>query len=296
VGTLRAVATAVVDVRLLLAAMFALAYYSFVVLSGGDWMRLGRFVVPALPLMFLFPGYLLAGRRWTTWPTVTATTLVLVQLAGTAVDLDRWSYGTPALRANPPGLLRLNPAGALAGREWQSSAFERMNRIHLRDIPTITALDAVVDPLAASPAFANRPVVVMSGQMGMVAYHLVNRRYGRVRMLDRAGLVETTLTDCLGRSALRVSVGLALSYDEFAALLSEDRCSISPPDVLFDLPAALPPALEAIGYDLVYAQEGRLDALGFGRPLHAEQHIWVRHELIPLLGEVPVRVRLDLAR
>jgi len=60
----------------------------------------------------------------------------------------------------------------------------------MRDIPFIHVLTQVTQDVAA---YTKRTVVIMSAQMGMVAYHLTKDRYGSIYLLDLDGLISPGL-------------------------------------------------------------------------------------------------------
>jgi hypothetical protein len=147
----------------------------------------------------------------------------------------------------------------LNGHDHQYSWFERHSRINVRDMPVIERLDQVITRISAGQT---EPVLILSGQMGMVPYHIARRHFGRVRFLDRHGLVERTLTGCsIARELPKDSGGIETALDWYFRHLAEleRTCGMRKPDVVFDLGRN---TLNAYGYEDVYTQSGTLASSG----------------------------------
>ena len=90
------------------------------------------------------------------------------------------------------------------------SWFDRTNRLHLRDIPTIHYLDRIVDRIAK---YTCQEVTIMSKKMGMVSYSIAKNHYGQVRLIDRVGLINRDFTNYQITSNLsKKQEGLDMSY------------------------------------------------------------------------------------
>lgn len=225
------------------AAALVLADAAFVVASGGDWMEGGRFLVPAWPAAAILATTALervaAGRRGV------AAGLFALQVAGMAYFAFTSSTGAPLWKVSE----------TVHGAATRYSPFERVNRIHRRDLPAIAALETVVDRVGALRAGR---VSLMSGQMGIVPYHLVLDRPDRVEVVDRRGLVDRALTSCpVTAGAPRSAEGLVLGYGAYFRAAGEiaARCGWKPPDVVYDLDQNLG-ELEGAGYVPVFLVEG----------------------------------------
>ena len=269
----------------LFSLFFLAAYVAFIVFSGGDWMEAGRFTVHLLPVAMLFVP--VAFRRLV--PAKTGFILILAALTALQVrvllhvaakestGLPVWSH---AYDVHSPAATEPDP--------FAFSRFERKNRVHLREIPTIRYLDDVV---ARVTAHTDEAPLIMSGQMGMVLYHTAKRHYGKIKVIDRAGLADRIFTGCALMANLpKRTKGLVLSYGTYfkqqEALQRE--CGITRPDIIMDAPKGNQ-YLEQVsenGYTVVYLQRGTfytgLDELP-GRGIVADQFIAVRNELLPAL-------------
>jgi hypothetical protein len=177
--------------------------------------------------------------------------------------------------------LRAAPVGAIDTPDY--SWFEKRNRVNLRDAEIINNLDRLVTQIIRS---RNSPVTVMSGQMGIVPYHLAMKHRGNVRFMDRFGLTDRTFTSCdTTRSLRRGKLGLQLSYEFYfenrEAL--EKAGHVPRPDIIFDIGSARDSRATDNGYTIVYNQSGRIasDSKLFpGREVPADEFIAVRNDLL----------------
>ena len=237
-----------------LSALFACGSVAFVITSSGDWMPGGRFLAPFLPIAIAFIPFavqsLTSGLR--ILPLVGAVVIAL-ELASAVTFARTGSTSFPVWAGLGEHPIR---------DELQFSWFERHSRINVRDMSVIDALDAVVARLADEK---RAPVVVMSGQMGMVSYHLALRQFGRVRFIDRHGLVERSLTDCGStRDGPRDTGGLTMTAAQYLDAVEERQsgCQLSRPDVIFDIGTSSRSGVAAHGYEEVLRQSGTIDAVG----------------------------------
>lgn len=244
-----------------LASAFVVAYLAFAVASGGDWMEGGRLLVPALPLVVVLAARgletLAHTRRLATGALALTVTLGAVHFAA------RSSVGYPG----PVAERSYGPVSEVIGQGFGSfSWWEKANRVHLRDIPPVLAME---DLLRRTPRDGDRPTV-WSIQGGMVFYHLARRHAGRLEFVDLVGLTTPHLHDCpiiRGRRGTRVGLVLP-SYEYFLASRDElhRRCGVPRPDVVVDLlrgddDLAM---LRRHGFRIVYRQEGAIEpAYGF---------------------------------
>jgi hypothetical protein len=170
--------------------------------------------------------------------------VVVVSLASTVTIIARHSTGTP-LWAN--GL-------RAPGYSW----FETRNRLGWRDITVTAALEGIIRERKQ-----HRPVRILTGQMGMVPYHLTQRFGTRVQWIDRYGLSDRAFTDCPlttgrfgGRSGMRISYAFYLSKrDRF-----KTECGIVEPDLIFDLGDEDRAVVETFGYQLLYRRAGMIES------------------------------------
>jgi hypothetical protein len=261
------------DPLALVAAAYLTAGTAFILASGGDWMEGGRFLVPLWPVAAIVATDRLEGMSRPRPGQAMAAALVSLQVVGVLVLARTASTGSPAWAAIPAGA----PA---ADREF--SWFERTNRIHRRDIPVLTTLRGEVERIASQ-----RPgrVRIMSGQMGLVPFHLGLSEFGRIRMLDTRGLTDRALSSCpVTSGASRSSIGLVLSYGFYFAHLDElgARCGLAAPDIVYDLGEYYDDVI-AHGYVPVYREVGAVASGSEAFPgdrLDRGEFIAVRRDLV----------------
>jgi hypothetical protein len=165
------------------------------------------------------------------------------------------------------------------------SPFELMNRSNVRDIPVVHKLNIILDQLYSSKG---NEVSIMSEQMGMVAYHISQRHFGRVRMLDRAGVVDRTFTDCEITSGLKKNAtGLIIDYKFYFnhSKSIEHICGIERPDIIFGIFLRGVTLVRQNGYTVMYSQSGQINS-GSQRAFRVDEFIAVRNDLVPALGGI----------
>ncbi|HEX2899943.1 MAG TPA: hypothetical protein VHS96_09515, partial [Bacteroidia bacterium] len=213
----------------LLALGFAGGSLGFVVLSGGDWMENGRFLVPVMPLLVLvsFRRIGETGIGWQRWLKVGWICLSVWGLVHTA----RWhSTGYPPWLHSE----RMQRFG-LDSDTPEMAFVERYNRVHLRDIAPLAALRAATQEVHA---VKRAPVTILSQQAGMMAFHLAKSHFGRFRFIDLVGLCTPDFTDCpvtKARGNFRGGLNMDLMYffDDLPRI--EAECGIAAPDIVFGL-------------------------------------------------------------
>lgn len=257
---------------LLLISLWVGIYASFVIASGGDWMREGRFWVPLIAPALL--GFTLLWRSWlpAKWG-VLPPLLVSVLLALYAPSfIQKFNSGSP-LWSQADNRLYASP---------EASVFEYANREHLRDWPAIRALQQLLRELPQ-----DKPVLLMSKQMGMVVFHL-KREFPHLQVMDSAGLVETSLLHCqpLRQRAGFDGQGLRLNYPLFFEWQQTAirECGLRAPDIIYDLygwseATPLPTLLREQGYAIVYQQDGQLK-LPLGPQRSAKEVVAIKADLI----------------
>jgi hypothetical protein len=314
----------VINPYILLSVLFLAAYALFILFSGGDWMEGARFVVPLLPVAMMFPalvlGRLLNHRaelalyklkldasnvERSEGPSlgdgdlrylyslgvtsylniidivlfVVVTTLIGIQLAAVVDFTAKRSFSLPAW------------SGIELRDEFVSfpvSRFELMNRHNLRSIPVIHHLDIILDRLYFTKG---NKLYIMSGEMGMIPYHIFQQHFGRVRIRDYYGITDRTFTDCkitasVNKSSYGLTMGYGFYFDNRKSI--EDVCGIASPDIIFDILQRNAELVRQNGYTLMYTQRDQLPN-GFGW-LKAYKvgyvFIAVRDDLVPALDGI----------
>ncbi|HSC76592.1 MAG TPA: hypothetical protein VLB90_10195 [Pseudomonadales bacterium] len=272
--------------ELLLVAIVAAAYSAFIISSGGDWMAAGRFWMPITPLFVVLIAWLLScwckQRAW-------LYGLVSLMLVGNIGYL--W-HGTTVDFNNVP-LWKKTKLSA-ADHEQDFSFFERHSREHLHDIPTAAFVVPLVQDILAR-RHDGKPVEIMTGQAGMVMYHLATTYPRQLHITDRNGLIERTFTDCdPARDLPRTRIGLGNGYEWIMEhrIELQQQCGMKMPDIVFDVAASRNQhnndALRQLGYVFLYNQRGHIVEEGDWLPLRkigAGQFIAVSPDVWQLLGK-----------
>jgi hypothetical protein len=233
----------------ILTAAFALASTGFIVLSGGDWMPCARFVAPVMPAFIVL---VLVALDSTTSTQKGAGILLCIALLWVNVQACR-SVG----RMRESGSHSLGDSIAFMREVGDDPGFARfsfvelVNKSHRRDAQLLVPLLDAVERIGPTN---EQPVVILSGQAGMVPYWAVKSHFGAVRFLDWYSLTSKELLACVparyqqrGIHGIRIDTEYVLAHaDEL-----EERCGIPRPTVIFD--AALPPGyLGRYGFRKIY--------------------------------------------
>jgi hypothetical protein len=267
-------------------------YLSFVVLSGGDWMDGGRFLVHILPIAFIYGAMLLVEAGSKKKRLLYVSFFVCIQLLTLVRFASSQMSGMPLWRAID--IYSYDDVGYNFDRySW----FERTNHVHIRDIPTIYHLSRFAD-LAANRR--QDSLVIMSYQMGMVAHYLARNTNASVRFLDMRGLSDRTFTDCSVTGGLKKGrYGLELGFGFYFAKenLMDEECHLKKPDMIYALdPRSDRETVTKNGYTVVYMQSGETRTDSCWQPVDpnvGSQFIAVRDDLLPLLdAEAPVELQL----
>lgn len=276
-----------------LSAAVGAAGLAFCTLSGGDWMPAGRFAVPVIPFLALLGAF--AIERLPAWP-LRAVAACAAAASGLWASVQ--FAQTPDNAGRPH--LRLDETKAVVEAVWGPLPFvpaEIANRAHLRDVALIPAVQKVVDDLVPT---LDRPLVLASGQAGMVPYYVFQSHPGRLRFYDLFGLTDDALVRCLPQNAVNRSI-FGAGPDE-AWLLTHleafDRCGLPRPDVLFsvNISQRKREAFRKAGYELIYEQVGSLRSPhslfpGGGNP---NSYVAVRSDLRDRVGLPVSRVTFPL--
>ena len=241
-----------------LVGSLGLAQIAFLVLSGGDWMLGARFLAPIVPALVLTGFVALekfapsAGARAGLAALYAATNLVFaVQVLhqGASDGQPIWAMRGVFNRFD----------GRVGAHRF--SRVELLNKAHIRDAVTISELLPVAEALIAH--VKTRPIYVMTGQAGMIAYHLAARHFGKVNILDLWSLTDRQVLDCLPRDTVKSCiVGSLIGTDrplrEHEQLTQ--RCGLPLPDIFYNaiLDASLIPLFAQLGYEVIYRQVGQV--------------------------------------
>jgi hypothetical protein len=274
--------------------MFLVAYACFITLSEGDWMEGGRMISHMLPIASVLVAYALwTGVRSRRRRGMALGALCALQGLSLVDFASAQSVGMPLWTS-----LQQFDRYALDYGASGYTYFDRTNRDHLRNIPTLYQVRRIVDQLLAS----GHPTVRIGGhQMGVLPFYLTRDYFGRVRYFDANGLTDRVVTDARAFSSLpRTPIGVdgALTLFLRRPRLVKADPDFVVPDVMvhqFYEEAAPAPEFRKLGYEVVYVQSGEVSTGSRhfpGQLIQANQLIAVRRDLLPELRELPER-RLD---
>lgn len=234
-------------------AALVFALLAFPVAVGGDWMEHGRFLVPAIAMLAASTATLarlVSSARQRLVHVALAAIAIYGAVAGKRQVVSEYRRSVGLVQAQ-----RLN--AALAGGGAQAfSAVEIANEAHLRDAPLVLALLQILEDLGPTP---ESPIMIASGQAGMVLYYAALHHYGRIRFIDMYSLTTSEVSRCYPEAIKRRSpLGILLGYPEvLRAGELERRCGMARPDIVFN--SSLPTRslqLKENGYVIVYRQGG----------------------------------------
>ena len=245
-----------INVYVLLSLLFLVAYAFFIVLSGGDWMELGRFLVPLIPIAM---GLAALAFRW--WATILEKPLIYPMTIGILLALQLTSLHIAATTdSTGMPVWKVAAHRRAFGNQYEAeqySWFEHANQVHRRDIPTIDYLKSAVEEVHAEKGASVR---ILSQQMGMVPFYVVGAYPEEVEVVDTFGLVESSFLDCpLLREKSRGRLGVSIALTEYLSELDTfvEICDSDKPDIVFSLyEPQLDSVLADAGYAVVYLQQG----------------------------------------
>ncbi len=204
-------------------ALTCVGYTAVIVAIGGDWMPEGRLWVTLIPLVSLLSAQLLASITRSKWHLSLATAAIV------AVNFSHLYILGSKNRAQ----LAQEPMPALENIVF----FEKYSVDNRSNINTLLFLQKTLNQAIIGQD--QKPINLLSGQMGFIAYHLAKAHPGSLHFTDRNGLIERSLTLCpLTKNRPRVSQGIeGLATVFFLKKHKElnQHCKIPTPDLIFDL-------------------------------------------------------------
>lgn len=264
-----------ISITLSAMAIAIVGYTLLVIFIGGDWMPAGRLWVPILPLIAITISYSLS----TLLPAkcvAPAMAVILLLNMGSVFVLANDNHGIKgdsSMKGNP-------------GDKSIYSFFEQRSPDNRANISTLEFLQPLVSKLTnLQPDGIN----ILSGQMGMIPYHLSLQHPGKLRFTDRNGLIDRKLTACSYTNARpRVPQGIDGLSTGFFLKQAEDlvnQCGIFPPDVIYDLwwHNLIPDTMQMLtrrGYTVVFVQQGHISPL-------QDQLVAVRTDLWKAINKIP---------
>ncbi len=230
------------NTNLVIIISWLIIYASCVLFEGGDWMNGARFFVPIIAPAIVIASYFfisLLGWKRTIIYGISLNILCLVNFH------IKYSTSFPLISSK-------SCAAAMQGAS-DFSFFETSNAIHYRDIPTSIELKSIVKKMVAKGMHP----VIMSGQGGMVPYHLFLTYFKQARFIEQCNLTTRDFLDCDITSSIPQkryvhAVGLEYIFSHIEKL--RDACGIDPPDIIYEIGMFEDADIEKYGYTLVYQQ------------------------------------------
>jgi len=233
-----------------------ISYSALIILMGGDWMPAGRLWVSIIPLTAITISYSLSVLLPARLFNLIMAFIILLNLTGLF-----------ALTHNPTLAINNFPTDKQIETTTSYSFFEKHSPDNYANIPTLDFLHILVSKLLA---LQSGGLNILSGQMGMIPYHLSLQYPGKLHFTDRNALIERSLTTCeLTSNRPRAQQGIDGLNTGFFLKQSEElqkKCHIQPPDIIFDLwwHNLIPETTQMLarrGYTVVFIQQGHMSPL-----------------------------------
>jgi hypothetical protein len=219
-----------------------------VVLSGGDWMGMGRMLIPSMTILLVMAGIGLVypsevikrisvfriGRLLLPVITVAAVCLQLVALRLVAVEptyfKERLATDAPLMY---PWKITENVNGKAIAFPISNSVpwYVRRNSSHLRDTEFLNRMRPIIAKLVAQESNKNRKITLASYQAGMIPFYLFDWFPGRLHFTDMFSLTTTDFSRCPIKKHERF--GMPVTYDYW--FQHAGKCAPDMPDLVFGL-------------------------------------------------------------
>jgi hypothetical protein len=242
---------AIVKTKSLLAWMAIIAgliSVALVILSGGDWMGMGRMLIPFFTILLIMSGVGIVYvtetiraingqsniRSLLTIVTVAALCLQITALRLIAVEptyfKERLTTDAPLMY---PWRITENVEGEPVPFNISSSVpwYERRNSSHLRDTEFLSKMKPIIAQLVSLEANKNRKITIASYQAGMIPYYLFNWFPNRLHFTDMFSLTTTDFSRCPIQKHERF--GMPVTYEYWIS--HAGRCAPALPDLVFGL-------------------------------------------------------------
>jgi hypothetical protein len=234
---------------------WGIASLGFVIGSGGDWMPGARLLVPlGIPLAYLTTRAAeFARAKIGRWAHVLPATLVVLNVFN-CLNFAR------SRSNNSYTWERASAASVVDELGRQQYAFSELaNKAHRRDAKLLGPLMEIVR--RARPK-QERPLYIMSGQAGMVPFHVFKEFYGAVRFIDLYALTTPELLPCVPAKArtyqvqgVRISAAYVIDHADDM----HERCRAKSPGIVYST-GRYPDYLRQRGYERIYQGPRDLEA------------------------------------
>jgi len=272
-----------------LTASFSLAYISFIVLSGGDWMEAGRFIVPLVPVASAFISSEVYTHLKRRVKYISIIAVITVTVSTHVNILSYESTGIPILYRSKHIAKLKNSISNVEKFSW----FEKYNKVNVRDMLAFRNLKSIVKKYDDT-----KTINVLGGRMGFMIFHLNKELPRRINIIDKRNLVTNTINECIKKDKFtRGKFGLGASIEEILKKRDELKhyCGIQNIDIIYRLRGlSLISKLENYGYKNVFVQKGYVmpkNMFSYGPNESTHQFIILREELYKSNGYVKNEVK-----
>ncbi len=241
-----------------LGGSFALAYLSFIVLTGGDWMEAGRFTVPLVPVAAAFISVEIYSYFQNRKIQLVLSTIVFAIALASAVNVA--TYESTGILITSRDNFEKENLSSLKDKD-RFSFFELYNKIHFRDV---LLLDKFHDAFKKVERVKNSKVYVVSAYAGFTPYHLSRREFGKLEYIDKFGLTTTQLVNCssIKSKNKRKIEGIFFSFEDILDDINKKECKYEV-DVIFTSSGIK--KLEKMGYKEVYINRKKESSYNIGK-------------------------------
>lgn len=194
---------------------FVVACFAFT--AGGDWMEMGRFLVPVFAFVIL-SALIFLPAGFTTWVIFATVSLSTAELVFTS--------------RLPSGGLPLWVRADVETTSFRAALADRFNVIHIRDL---NFTDEIIKTIENDP---QDHLTIASGQAGMVPYYLIQNTHKSIEFVDLLGLTTRHTNECAGQLTAYGSYDIRSLTDTATPddkLKSLQDCIGAPIDYVFDL-------------------------------------------------------------
>ena len=257
-------------------SLLVVIYFAFIITSGGDWMEAGRFFVPILPIIVTL-ALLLLNKLKNKKVTITIILVIIVMQVITMFEIKRVTS------------FHLKDYTEISQYNLPSSYsfFEKMNRVHLRDIPLSENLKKTIHIIN----YNNKDnITIMSPYAGMVIFQVMKEYFRTVKFIDMYGLTTSDVSNCpLVSTTLNSNEGIKMTMRYFFkhTIELESLCNIELPDIIFS--RNLEKQLKGQPYFIIYSQKiSKIYKGSFNKnktPLNSIMQIAVHNKYLKLFNQ-----------
>lgn len=238
--------------------LFVTAYSAFIIFSGGDWMEGGRFLVPLLPFVSLLIACSFELFPLNRKTEIAAIVLIIVLQIGISLNFaTERSAGMPI----SSGYELYSSSFGQRMQERGYSWFEITNRVHLRDLYTLSPLRSIIERVVQEKS---GKVEILTMQMGMVPYFLSLEYFGDIEFTDLKGLTDRKFINCVDDFYLtKTNSGIDINLEYYLRYrdLFNKKCSITKPDIIYSLGEPSDFNMGSVaGYKVIYKQKGGVES------------------------------------